>query len=106
MVSLSCDITCLILCRSLLTSLVTALLLLSVVLYLGPFFQPLPICVLSAIIMVSLSCDIYLPDIVQVAADQPGIRAAAAVCSPLPGTLLPAPPLLCTLGHHHGLTQL
>ncbi len=38
-----------------LTSLVSALLLLSVLLYLGPYFESLPVCVLGAIIMVSLT---------------------------------------------------
>ncbi len=42
-------------CRSQLTSLVSAVLLLSVLLYLGPYFEPLPVCVLGAIIMVSLT---------------------------------------------------
>jgi MFS superfamily sulfate permease-like transporter len=41
--------------RSMLTSLVSALLLLSVLLYLGPYFESLPVCVLGAIIMVSLT---------------------------------------------------
>jgi solute carrier family 26 protein len=41
--------------RSQLTSLVSALLLLSVLLYLGPYFEPLPVCVLGAIIMVALT---------------------------------------------------
>ena len=37
-----------------LTSLTSALLLLSVMLYLGPLFQPLPVSVLAAIILASL----------------------------------------------------
>jgi len=41
-------------CRTLLTSLTSALLLLSVMLYLGPFFLPLPVSVLAAIIIASL----------------------------------------------------
>jgi solute carrier family 26, other len=41
--------------RSQLTSLVSALLLLSVLLYLGPYFEPLPVCVLGSIIMVALT---------------------------------------------------
>ena len=38
-----------------LTSLVSALLLLSVLLFLGPYFEALPVCVLGAIILVSLT---------------------------------------------------
>jgi len=41
-------------CRTLLTSLTSALLLLSVMLYLGPFFLPLPVSVLASIIVASL----------------------------------------------------
>jgi len=41
-------------CRSMLTSLTSAVLLLSVMLYLGPLFQPLPVSVLAAIILASL----------------------------------------------------
>jgi len=41
-------------CRTMLTGLISALLLLSVMLYLGPLFQPLPVCVLAAIIISSL----------------------------------------------------
>jgi len=41
--------------RSMLTSLVSALLLLSVLLYLGPYFEALPVCVLGAIILASLT---------------------------------------------------
>eukprot|EP00088_Acartia_fossae_P050458 TRINITY_DN5654_c0_g1_i1.p1 TRINITY_DN5654_c0_g1~~TRINITY_DN5654_c0_g1_i1.p1 ORF type:complete len:691 (+),score=150.84 TRINITY_DN5654_c0_g1_i1:32-2104(+) len=41
-------------CRSMLTSLVSALCLLVVMLALGPLFQPLPVCVLAAIILASL----------------------------------------------------
>ena len=42
-------------CKSQLTSLVSAMLLLSVLLFLGPLFQPLPVCVLAAIILSSLT---------------------------------------------------
>merc|ERR1719430_2326693 len=42
-------------CRSLLTGLTSAILLLGVLLLLGPLFQPLPICVLAAIIVCSLT---------------------------------------------------
>lgn len=42
-------------CKTQLTSLVSALLLLSVLLFLGPYFQPLPVCVLAAIILASLT---------------------------------------------------
>jgi len=41
-------------CRSMFTSLVSALCLLVVMLALGPLFQPLPVCVLAAIILASL----------------------------------------------------
>ncbi|XP_023331791.1 sulfate transporter isoform X6 [Eurytemora carolleeae] len=41
-------------CKSMLTSLTSALLLLSVLLYLGPLFHALPVCVLAAIILASL----------------------------------------------------
>jgi len=41
-------------CKSMLTSLVSALCLLVVMLSLGPLFQPLPVCVLAAIILASL----------------------------------------------------
>jgi MFS superfamily sulfate permease-like transporter len=50
----TCPVSTVLVRRSLLASLVSALMLLSVVLYLGPFFQPLPLCVLASIIMVSL----------------------------------------------------
>lgn len=42
-------------CRSNITSLTSAFLLLGVLLFLGPLFQPLPICVLAAIIIASLT---------------------------------------------------
>jgi len=42
-------------CRSQLTGLTSAMLLLGVLLLLGPLFQPLPICVLAAIIVTSLT---------------------------------------------------
>jgi len=42
-------------CKSLLTGLTSALFLLGVLLFLGPVFQPLPICVLAAIIVSSLT---------------------------------------------------
>jgi len=42
-------------CKTQLTSLISALLLLSVLLFLGPHFQPLPVCVLASIILASLS---------------------------------------------------
>merc|ERR1719369_372887 len=42
-------------CRSQLTGLTSAILLLGVLLLLGPLFQPLPICVLAAIIVTSLT---------------------------------------------------
>jgi len=41
-------------CRSMLTSVVSAMCLLVVMLALGPLFQPLPVCVLAAIIIASL----------------------------------------------------
>ena len=41
-------------CKTQLTSVISALLLLSVLLFLGPYFQPLPVCVLAAIILASL----------------------------------------------------
>jgi len=42
-------------CKTQLTSLISAMLLLSVLLFLGPYFQPLPVCVLAAIILASLT---------------------------------------------------
>merc|ERR1719309_889407 len=42
-------------CRSQLTSVTSAFLLLGVLLLAGPLFQPLPICVLAAIIVSSLT---------------------------------------------------
>jgi MFS superfamily sulfate permease-like transporter len=42
-------------CKTQLTSLISASLLLSVLLFLGPYFQPLPVCVLAAIILSSLT---------------------------------------------------
>jgi len=42
-------------CKSLLTGLTSAIFLLGVLLFLGPIFQPLPICVLAAIIVSSLT---------------------------------------------------
>jgi len=42
-------------CKSQLTSLVSAMLLLAVLLSLGPLFQPLPVCVLAAIILSSVT---------------------------------------------------
>ena len=41
-------------CRSLLTSLTSCLCLLVVLLWVGPVFEPLPVCVLSSMIVVSL----------------------------------------------------
>jgi MFS superfamily sulfate permease-like transporter len=42
-------------CKTQLTSLISAMLLLSVLLFLGPYFKPLPVCVLAAIILASLT---------------------------------------------------
>jgi hypothetical protein len=75
--------------RSQLTSLVSALLLLSVLLYLGPYFDLLLVFVLSNIIYMIIAH-------AQVPADQPAVSSVAAVCPPLPGSLLWPAACLCT----------